>query len=69
MKNENKLTSVLRGRGIHDAYEFLDKNGKNAKVGRSSDPDVRMRGNVQLMKNRKISRAQVAEGFARLKFF
>ncbi len=67
MEKENKLAAVLRGRGISDPYKFLEQRGKSAKIGKSSDPDVRVRGNVQLMKGRKVTRADVANGFSLLK--
>jgi len=65
---KNKLNEVLRDRGIDDPYKYLEERGASATIVRSSDPDVRMRGNVQLMKGRKTTRARIVEGFSRLKF-
>lgn len=64
----NPLLQILRRHGIEDADAFLEEKGKSAGVSASTDPDVVVRGNVQLMKNRMISRDEVNRRFEKLRF-
>lgn len=68
MKQRDGLISILRRHGIGSAYEVLEKNGDQASVGPSDAPDVRVRGSIHLMKQRKVTRQEVSEGFKRLKY-
>lgn len=68
MKKINRLSVVLERHGVSDAYAYLQSRGETARIGKSSDPDVYLRGNVQMMKKRTTSRDSVREGFARLKY-
>lgn len=62
------LDAMLKRHGIDDADAYLDERGDQAEIARTDHPDVQMRGSVQLMKDREISRDEVEEGFKRLKY-
>lgn len=62
------LAEVLNRHGISDAETYLDEKGRTAGVSTSPDPDVVVRGSVQLMKKCLITREDVARGFSRLRF-
>ena len=68
MRKANKLDVVLERHGVKDPYVYLQSHGTSIRVVKAADPDVHLRGNVQLMKGRKLSRKEVKEGFSRLKF-
>lgn len=64
---ENKLDKILRRRGIDDAEAYLMEHGEDAPIRRTVDGDVQVRGNVQLMMGRVITRLGVKKAFARLR--
>lgn len=67
MDTKNKaLAEVLARHGVSDANAVLDA-AENAGIRRSGDPDVRMRGSVQMMKERRSTRESRQKGFAKLK--
>ena len=62
------LVEILRRHGVQDAEAFLLEKGEDAGIQPSADPDVQMRGSIQLMKKRMVSRDEVDEGLGSLKF-
>lgn len=62
------LSEVLKRHGVSDADAYLQEKGENAGISVSPDPDVVARGSVQLMKQRLITREDVKQGLARLRF-
>lgn len=66
---KNALYRVLERHGVSDANAYLDQFSDDARVGRSADPEVRLRGSIQLMKKRKIGRKDVDRKLASLKRF
>lgn len=66
MKKFNPLTAVFVRRKIQDPVEHLLKF-ENAPMKPSLDNDVRMRGSVHMMKNRRITRQDVDVGFKKLR--
>lgn len=65
---KNILNDVLARHGIEDARKFLLTKGEDAVVKSSREPEVRLRGSVQLMKQRKVSREAVKVGFDKLEY-
>ncbi|MFA7428727.1 MAG: hypothetical protein WCZ23_01080 [Rhodospirillaceae bacterium] len=61
------LDDVLAQSGITDASEFLSRFDVDAPVQRINSPHVQMRGSVQLMLNRTISRDEVSRRMAALR--
>lgn len=69
MRRKNILMKVLSRHGVEDAAKYLmTLRGKNAGLRQSTDPDVRMRGNVQLMKHRTKSRVDTERELSELKY-
>lgn len=62
------LAEILKRHGVEDAEAFLEEKGEEAGISVSPDPDVVVRGSVQLMKKRMITREDVKQGLARLRF-
>jgi hypothetical protein len=68
LKNKDGLMAVLERHGIKNPSEFLKEKGDTAKIVASMTPDVRIRGSIHLMKKQKISRRELNDGFAKLKY-
>lgn len=62
------LAEILRRHGIEDAESFFSEEGEDAGIKSSDDPDVLMRGSIHLMKKRMVSREEIEQGLAGLKF-
>jgi len=62
------LSEILKRHGVTDADAFLREKGEGAGMFVSPDPDVVARGNVQLMKKRMVTREDVKQRLARLRF-
>jgi hypothetical protein len=57
---KNLLTDLLARHGVSDAHEFLDRS-EDAPLKRAPDPDVRMRGGVHRMSDRKSVQGRISE--------
>jgi hypothetical protein len=68
MTNEDPLKAILTRHGITDAEEYLIQESENAEIVDAGDPDVTMRGNVQLMLEPMLDRATVDKGLSELKY-
>ncbi|HMO09760.1 MAG TPA: hypothetical protein PKD10_19255 [Paracoccaceae bacterium] len=62
------LAEILKRHGIKDADAYLQEKGEDAGMFVSPDPDVVARGNVQLMKKRLVTREDVKQRLASLRF-
>ncbi|UWQ27704.1 hypothetical protein [Leisingera sp. M523] len=67
-KMKDPLAEILERHGVVDADAFLQEIGEEARISTSPDPDVVVRGSVQLMKKRMVSRDEVQRGLAGLRF-
>jgi hypothetical protein len=62
------LREILTRHGVkEDAHTFLERKGRDAGISTSPDPDVQIRGTVQLMKDLTIDRETVDKGLKKLK--
>lgn len=67
VETRGPLGAVLHRHGVTDPEALLVEKGMSADVACSADPDVLIRGNVQLMKGRVISAREVDARLAMLK--
>ena len=68
MRADDPLRELFALHGIDDPEAFLSKNGENAGVSDSEDPDVQVRGSIQLMMEPLLSRDTVERGLSELKY-
>lgn len=68
MKKYNILNDILVRHKIFDAEDYVLSKESDAKMSRSKDMDVRMRGNVQMMMGKRTNRNLVDQRFRKLKY-